>query len=235
MDPFGSSRNYPLLAVLAQRIDSLVGCLLRHVQQESVPVQNTFRQALLPMHRALTDFLFAPSHSARQSFQLRGATNSFSTLPSMPHYLNQPTLSTVDRFPPYLGSITPPEDITPPGGTPPQSNWSSTPLGFTSTPLRQPTVRPQREPFALINQLLTVIRTSNECNLSNVTEPYANDPVFRERVLHELEELRSYLVAQPDSTSSVAGQAVRALLDRVEQAEVTLTMLINNLEHLQNH
>uniref|UniRef100_A0A8W7P478 Uncharacterized protein n=1 Tax=Anopheles coluzzii TaxID=1518534 RepID=A0A8W7P478_ANOCL len=221
MDPLGGCRNYQLLSVLAQRICSLVVCLIKHVRQENIAVQTVLRQALLPMHRALTEFLFGQAHSSQHLL--------YTNHPS----LHQPTL---ERFPSLHGNITPPEgSITPPRGSTPPSWLGGTPIGFTSTPLRTPAVRPQPEPFALINQLLTAIRTSNEGNLSNVTEQYASDPVFRERALRELDELRSCIAPQAGGAYNGAGQAVRALLDRVEQAEITLSMLINNLEQLQNH
>uniref|UniRef100_A0A182PJJ3 Uncharacterized protein n=1 Tax=Anopheles epiroticus TaxID=199890 RepID=A0A182PJJ3_9DIPT len=246
MDSSGITRNYQLLTVLARRICSLVICLIKHAQQEYGPVQNSLRQTLLPMHRTLTDFLFGPPHASQQSFQLRGSTSSFVSLPSMPQCVKQPSChhrTTVDRFPSLQrDSITLPEDVTPPLGTPPPSpaaSWANTPLGFTSTPL-PPTIGRSHQhryaPFALINQLLTVMRTANDCNLSNVTDRYANDPVFCERILHELDELRSLIVpASGGAPSDGSGQAVRALLDRVEQAEITLSMLMQNLEQLQNH
>ncbi|XP_041772708.1 uncharacterized protein LOC121593966 [Anopheles merus] len=240
MDPLGGCRNYQLLSVLAQRICSLVVCLIKHVQQENGAVQSVLRQALLPMHRALTEFLFGQAHSSQHfsPLQLRGSTHSLLSLPSMPLYPNHPSVHqpTLERFPSFRGNITPPEgSITPPRGSTPPSWLGGTPIGFTSTPLRTPTVRPQPEPFALINQLLTAMRTSNGGNLSNVTEQYASDPVFRERALRELDELRSCIAPQLGGACNGAGQAVRALLDRVEQAEITLSMLINNLEQLQNH
>uniref|UniRef100_A0A182SYN1 Uncharacterized protein n=1 Tax=Anopheles maculatus TaxID=74869 RepID=A0A182SYN1_9DIPT len=232
MDTFGGPRNYQLLVLLARRISSLVIYLVNHVRQESLPVQETFRQALLPMHRALTEFLFAHSHTFEQSFQRRDLGQSFQSLPSMPHcHFHAPSqhLTTTTHFLPFGHSITPPDDITPPNDTPPASM-----LGFTSTPIRSPISRPQPEPFALINQLLLAMHTSDDCNLSSVTDQYGKDPVFRARILKELDELRSLIMSQTESTSSAAGQALRALLDRVEQAETTLSMLIHNLERLQH-
>ena len=85
MDPLGGCRNYQLLSVLAQRICSLVVCLIKHVRQENIAVQTVLRQALLPMHRALTEFLFGQAHSSQHSpLQLRGSTHSLLSLPSMP-------------------------------------------------------------------------------------------------------------------------------------------------------
>ncbi|XP_050076285.1 uncharacterized protein LOC126563684 [Anopheles maculipalpis] len=232
MNSFGGSRNYQLLVLLAQRISSLVIYLINHVRQESLPVQESFRQALLPMHRVLTEFLFQHTHTFDHSFQLRDPGQSFQSLPSMPHcHFHVPSqhLTTTTHFPPFRQSITPPEDITPPRDTPPASM-----LGFTSTPIRSPISRPRPEPFALINQLLMAMRTSDNCNLSSITEQYGKDPVYRDRILQELDELRSLIMAQTESTSSAAGQALRALLDRVEQAETTLSLLIHNLERLQH-
>ncbi|XP_035917276.1 uncharacterized protein LOC118514464 isoform X1 [Anopheles stephensi] len=232
MDTFGGPRNYQLLVLLAQRISSLVIYLINHVRQEHLPVQETFRQALLPMHRVLTEFLFPQAHTFEHSFQLRDPGQSFHTLPSMPNcHFHSPShhLTTTNRFLPFGRNVTPPEDITPPHDTPPSSM-----LGFTSTPIRPPISRPRPEPFALINQLLTAMHTSDSCNLSSVTDQYGRDPVFRDRILKELDELRSLIMAQTESTNGAAGQALRALLDRVEQAETTLSLLIHNLERLQN-
>uniref|UniRef100_A0A182RPF0 Uncharacterized protein n=1 Tax=Anopheles funestus TaxID=62324 RepID=A0A182RPF0_ANOFN len=230
MDTFGCPRqNYQLLVFLAQHISSLVKQLINHARCE--PVQESFRQALLSMHRELTQFLFAHSHSFEHSYQLRNPGQSFQTLPSLPHYHFHPTpqhQTTTDRFAEFRGNITPPEDITPPNDTPPSST-----LGFTSTPIRPPTERPRSEPFALINQLLMAMHTSNGCNLSSITDQYTNDPVFRDRMLRELDELRSLIVTQSECPSNAAGQALRALFDRVEQAENTLSLLIRNIERLQ--
>ncbi|XP_053663793.1 uncharacterized protein LOC128712954 [Anopheles marshallii] len=233
MDTFGSPRNHQLFVLLAQRICSLVIHLINHARQECSPIQEAFRQALLPMHRELTQFLFPHSHSFEHSFQLRNPGSSFHTLPSMPHYHFHPTSqhsTTTGRFADFRGSITPPEDITPPHHTP-----TGSVLGFTSTPIRSPVVRPRSEPFALINQLLMAMHTSDGCNLSSVTDQYTNDPVFRERMLREVDELRSLILTQSECPSSVAGQALRTLLDRVEQAELTLSLLIRNIELLQNN
>uniref|UniRef100_A0A182MDT6 Uncharacterized protein n=1 Tax=Anopheles culicifacies TaxID=139723 RepID=A0A182MDT6_9DIPT len=114
-----------------------------------------------------------------------------SSLPTSSH------LRTTDRFGDFRGSITPPEDITPPRHTPPGSI-----IGFTSTPIRSPTAPgPRSEPFALINQLLMAMHTSNDCNLSSVTDQYTNDPVFREQILKELEELRSLVLTRPECST----------------------------------
>uniref|UniRef100_A0A182WKJ1 Uncharacterized protein n=1 Tax=Anopheles minimus TaxID=112268 RepID=A0A182WKJ1_9DIPT len=228
MDVCGNPRNYQLLVLLAQRVSSLVIHLINHVRREYLPMQETFRQALLPMHRELTQFLFPQSHSFEHSFQLRNPGQSFQSLPSMPNCNFH--LRNTDRFGNSRGSITPPGDITPPHDTPPASM-----IGFTSTPIRPPMVRPRSEPFALINQLLAAMHTSNDCNLSNVTDQYTNDPVFRERILKELEELRSLVLTQSEGPSNAAGTALRALLDRVEQAETTLSLLIHNIQQLQSN
>ncbi|XP_052897794.1 uncharacterized protein LOC128304627 [Anopheles moucheti] len=233
MDPFGSSRNHQLFVLLAQRISSLVIHLIKHARLQCLPVQEAFRQALLTMHRELTQFLFPHSHSFEHSFQLRNSGPSFQTLSSMPHYHFHPTSqhsTAADQFADFRGSITPPEDITPPHNTP-----TGSVIGFTSTPIRSPVVRSRSEPFALINQLLMAMHSSDGGNLSSVTDQYTNDPVFRERMLREVDELRSLILTPSECPSNVAGQALRSLLDRVEQAEITLSLLIRNIELLQNN
>uniref|UniRef100_A0A182NKD2 Uncharacterized protein n=1 Tax=Anopheles dirus TaxID=7168 RepID=A0A182NKD2_9DIPT len=238
MDTFGNPSNYQLLLVLAQRTGSLVIYLINHIKREFSSSQESFRNALLPMYRVLNDFLLDRSSSVEQGFrQIRNSGHSFQTIPSMPYPHMNPWesqhLTAAGRVQSFGQTITPPENISPPSGTPPR-HWTDVPLGFTSTPLRTPVLRPRPEPFALINQLLVVVRHCEDGNLATVTGHFANNPVFRERLLNELDDLRSFVLAQPNCSATAAGQTLRALLDRVEQAEMTLSSLVQNLRQLEN-
>ncbi|XP_053674505.1 uncharacterized protein LOC128724809 [Anopheles nili] len=225
MESFGIHQNCQLLVALAQRVGALVISLLSYARHECHPFLEPFRKALLPMHRAVADFLGEPF--AETSFLLRNPLPSFRVPSSMPHQF-QPRESRhlVDHFPIGM-SVTPPEDITPPG-TPPRFE----PLGYTSTPFPTPVVRPRPEPFALLMQVLTVMRKSDVDGIASVTGRFSSDPVFRERILGELSELRSIFDSQADYS---AGGTIGALMDRVAQAEITLSSLINNLQHLPHH
>uniref|UniRef100_A0A182QPS7 Uncharacterized protein n=1 Tax=Anopheles farauti TaxID=69004 RepID=A0A182QPS7_9DIPT len=143
------------------------------------------------------------------------------------------TREAVDRGQALGHHITPPENITPPPDTPPH-RWYDIPLGATSTPLRTPVVRPRPEPFALIHQLLVAMRNCEDGNLTSVTEHFANDLIFRERLLSELDDLRSVVVGQPSNSVSAVEQTLQDVLYRIEQAETTLSLIINNLQHLEN-
>ncbi|XP_058122938.1 uncharacterized protein LOC131293925 [Anopheles ziemanni] len=236
MNSFQDDQNCQFFVLLVENIGALMISLIDCAKTECPLMLESFRRSLLPAYRAMADFLGQPPPFERQQFQMRDApANSFRTLPSLHHHFHPHSLHRTGAECWPSPNISLPDDLTPPA-TPTQHAGSCihSPLGYTSTPLRSPpVVRPKPEPFGLINQLLTAMRTSKG-SLASVTEQFAHDPIFRSRMLAELDELRSLLAIQPEPASSGSnGQAIRALLDRVEQAEMSITSLIRNLQLLE--
>uniref|UniRef100_A0AAG5DDV5 Uncharacterized protein n=1 Tax=Anopheles atroparvus TaxID=41427 RepID=A0AAG5DDV5_ANOAO len=240
MDSFQGDQNCQFFVVLAESVGALLISLLERARSECPLMLESFRRTLLPVHRAMADFLGQQppfeSHQLHHSAHLRDASaNPFRTLPSLHHHFyprNSP-LAGAGWWPTH--NVTPPDDITPPPTPSHQQGWPQSPLGYTSTPFRAPPViRPRPDRFALINQLLTAMRTSED-SVARVTDQYAHDPIFRARMLTELDELRTLVDARPErATSGAAGQAISTLLGRVEQAEITLSSLIRNLQQLEH-
>ncbi|KFB43790.1 AGAP006024-PA-like protein [Anopheles sinensis] len=237
MNSFPDEQNCQFFVLLVENIGALMISLIDCAKTECPLMLESFRKSLLPAHRAMAEFIGQTPPLERQQFQLRDAfVNPFQTLPSMHHHFYPQTSHRTGPSCWPSPNISLPADITPPATPVPHTgSCIHSPLGYTSTPFRSPPVaRPQPEPFALINQLLTAIRTSKN-NLSKVTEQFAHDPIFRARMLAELDELRSLVGAQPEPVLSGSnGQAISSLLDRVEQAEISITSLIRNLQQLEH-
>ncbi|XP_050094388.1 uncharacterized protein LOC126577040 [Anopheles aquasalis] len=245
--------NSHLLVHLARSLAGVLISLIARVSNECPQQLESFRRALVPLYQVVGDFLgrtpydqTLPSNSSSHSLILRDAP-PFRTLPSM-----GPSHHQTDDFRPRItGShdatvnsrlvndddedIRPP--LTPPGGGPWSHRNVGSPIGYTSTPLHRTPARPrprQPEQFALINQLLTAMSTSEDGGgITHATDQFANDPIFRHRLLAELDQLRA-LVDRGSDQRRPASPTVAALMGRIERAEITLSTLVHNLEHLHN-
>ncbi|XP_035786400.1 uncharacterized protein LOC118463713 [Anopheles albimanus] len=246
----GVPNSSHLLVHLARSLASVLISLIGRVSSECPEQHESFRRALVPLYQVLGNFLgrtpydlmLPSSSSSSHSLILRDAPHHqpFRTLPSLgPHHQT-------DFHPRISGShddatVNPCERLTNDGNfrpplTPPGGSWShcvagGSPIGYTSTPHRTPVQRPrQPEQFALINQLLTAMRTSEDSGIGHATEQFADDPIFRHRLLSELDQLRALV----DRDGVGASSTVAGLMGRIERAEITLSSLVHNLEHLHN-